>query len=75
MSGFNGNGQFELTWKRAMYWHRGRRCCKHLGDIGRQHLAPAGFAWRFGRGGNFLVVTGPGLSEEDASGLYEAVSG
>lgn len=76
MSGFTSRG-FELTRTKAMHWHRGRTCCKSLSDIARTHLVPAGFDWQFGVGGNFLIVNGPGLSlaEEDATALYEAVSG
>jgi hypothetical protein len=75
MSGFRGQG-FDLTATKARHWHGSkRRCCRSLADIARTHLVPAGFIWRFGTGGNFLVVTGPGLAEQDAQLLYEAISG
>jgi hypothetical protein len=71
------DGRFELTAKKGLYWHRARGpgCCRSLSDIGRNHLTPAGFAWHFGSGGNYLMVSGPGLAEDEAGPLYEAVSG
>lgn len=75
MSGLREDGRFELTAKRARYWHGQRKCCRSLGDIARTHLTPAGFSWSFGRGSNFIVVSGPGLAQEDTAPLYEAVSG
>ena len=76
MSGMQDKGRFELTATRAKHWHRGQKCkCRSLADIGRVHLVPAGFAWHFGTGGNFIVVTGPGLDEEDTAPMFEAVSG
>lgn len=77
MSGQRDDGRFELTATRATYWHRDRgpKCCRSLADIARTHLVPAGFSWEFGRGGRFIIVSGPGLADEDTGPLYEAVSG
>lgn len=76
MSGLRRDGRFELTLTRAGFWHRGRECaCVSLGDVGREHLDPAGFRWQIGRGGNFLLVDGPGLAEGRTDALFQAVSG
>jgi hypothetical protein len=76
VSGFQRNGAFDLTATKARQWHGSkRRCCRSLSDIARTHLVPAGFTWRFGTGGNFIVVNGPGLAQEDAQLLHDAISG
>lgn len=62
-----GRGTYQLTTKKAIWWHRFCTC----GEYWTTHLQPNGFTIV----GPFNEISGPGLSDGSTDLLYAAVRG
>ena len=78
MSGFHRNGWFDLTAKKAEYWHS--RCPDDHGqvldleELWKVHLEPAGFVRHDAPSRYMFRLTGPGIAEGSTDPLYNALT-
>jgi hypothetical protein len=78
VSGFQPGGWFDLTGKKADYWHE--RCPEHHGlvldleALWVTHLEPAGFVRLDAPSRYMLRLSGPGIAEGSTDLLYQALT-